>query len=106
MSQLIADARASHAAFAEVADGARSAIAGARGAATGSDAWARGEAALADVRAARGKTTVPLADLDRLLVDATTQGEAGDRIEAARAEVAELVAAEDRVVAELSANLP
>jgi hypothetical protein len=106
VSQLVADARASRAAFAEVADGARSAIAGARGAATGSDAWARGEAALADVRAARGKTTVPLADLDRLLVDATTQGEAGDRIEAARAEVAELVAAEDRVVAELSANLP
>jgi hypothetical protein len=49
---------------------------------------------------------VPLADLDRLFDDAATTGRATDRIGAARDEVAGLVAAEDRTVAELSANLP
>jgi hypothetical protein len=106
VSQLAADARASHAGFAEVVAGARSAITGARGAAIGDEAWARGEAAFADVRAARSKTMVPLVDLDRLHIDAATHGEATERIDAARQEVATLVASEDRIVAELSANLP
>ncbi len=106
VSQLAADARASYRAFAEVVAGARSAITGARGVAVGEDAWARGAAALADVRAARSKTMVPLADLDRLYVDAATQGEATDRIAAARDDVEGLVTSEDRTVAELSANLP
>ena len=58
------------------------------------------------MRAARAKTMVPLTDLDRLFIDAATHGEATERIDAARAEVAALVASEDRIVAELSANLP
>jgi hypothetical protein len=45
-------------------------------------------------------------DLDRLFVDAGTQGDSTDRIGAARAEVAALVSSEDQIVAELSANLP
>jgi hypothetical protein len=106
VSRLVADARANHEVFADVVAGARSAISGARGAAIGEDAWALGEAALADVRAARSKTMIPLIDLDRLLVDGATQGEATDRIAAARDEVEGLVTFEDRTVAELSANLP
>jgi hypothetical protein len=106
VSQLAADARASHRAFAEVVAGARGAISAARGKAVGDDAWARGEAALADVCAARARTMIPLADLDRLYVDAATQGEETGRIGAARDEVAGLVTSEDRTVAELSANLP
>jgi hypothetical protein len=106
VSQLVADARANHEAFADVVAGGRSAISGARGAAIGEDAWAIGEAALADVRAARSKTMIPLIDLDRLLVDGATQGEATDRVAAARDEVESLVTSEDRTVAELSANLP
>jgi hypothetical protein len=106
VSQLAADARASHQAFlGQVAD-ARSTITAARGAAIGGEAWARAEAALADVRAARSKTMVPLADLDRLYVDAATQSQATDRIGAAREEVEGLVAAEDRTLGELSAGLP
>jgi hypothetical protein len=61
---------------------------------------------MADVRAARSKTMIPLADLDRLYVDAATQGVETGRIGAARDEVAGFVTAEDRTVAELSANLP
>lgn len=106
VSQLAADARANHRAFVDQVASARSAISGAGSAAVGTDAWARAEAALADVRAARSKTMVPLADLDRLFVDAGTQGEATNRIAAARDEIEGLVTSEDRTVAELSANLP
>jgi hypothetical protein len=106
VSQLAADARAAHQAFAEQVAGARAVIAGGRGAAVGNEAWAKAESALADVRAARSKTMAPLADLDRLYDDAATTGQATDRIGAAREEVAGLVTSEDRTVAELSANLP
>ena len=106
VSQLAADARANHQAFLNQVAGDRSVITGGRGAVIGSEAWARAEAALADVRAARSKTMVPLADLDRLYVDAATQGEATVRIAAARDEVEGLLTSEDRTVAELSANLP
>jgi hypothetical protein len=106
VSQLVADARSNHQGFLAQVAGARSAISGGRGAAVGSEAWARAEAALADVRAARSKTMVPLADLDRLLIDAGTNGEATDSIAAARDEIEGLLETEDRTVAELSANLP
>lgn len=106
VSQLSADARADHQAFVEQVASTRSVISAARGAAIGTESWARGEAALADVRAARSKTMVPLADLDRLYVDAATQGQAVERIDAARDEVAGLVTSEDRTLADLSANLP
>jgi len=106
VSQLAADGRAAHQAFVAQVAGARSTISGGHGAAVGSEAWARAEAALADVRAARSTTMVPLADLDRLLVDAGTNGEATDRIAAARTEVEGLLTSEDRTVDELSANLP
>ncbi len=105
VAQLAADARADHQAFVEQVASARPTIEAARGSSAGDDAWAKAEAALADVRAARSKTMVPLADLDRLYVDASTKGEAVDRIAAARDEVTGLVAAEDQTVQELSANL-
>jgi len=106
VSQLAADARVAHQAFVEQVASARGTIAAARGAAVGDDAWAKGEAALADVRAARSKTMVPLADLDRLYDDAATHGQAVDRIGAARDEVAGYITSEDRTVDELAANLP
>ena len=106
VSQLAAEARAADRAFADVIAGARRTIIGGHGAAVGSEAWANAEAAFADVRAARSKTMVSLVDLDRLFVDAGTQGDSTDRIGAARAEVAALVSSEDQIVAELSANLP
>jgi hypothetical protein len=106
VSQLAADGQSSHRAFLGTVAGARGTITSARGKSIGDDAWAKGEAAFADVRAARSKTMVSLADLDRLYVDAATQGEATDRIGAARDEVAALVSSEDGTIAELSGNLP
>ncbi len=106
VSQLAADAKADHEAFLKQVAGARPVIAAARGAGVGEDSWARAEAALADVRGARSKTMVPLADLDRLYVDAGTQGEKTEGIGAARDEVSALVASEDKTVSELSAGLP
>jgi Meckel syndrome type 1 protein len=106
VSQLAADARAAHQAFVAMVASTRPVIVAARGKPVGDDAWAAGEAALADVRAARGKTMVPLADLDRMFDDAATTGQATDRIGAARDEVAGYLTAEDRTVDELSANLP
>lgn len=105
ISQLAADARADHRAFADQVSATRAIIAGGRGKAVGDDSWAKAEAALADVRAARAKTMIPLADLDRLLVDAGTQGESTDRIGAARDEVQGLVASEDASVTELQRGI-
>ena len=67
------------------------AIGAARGAETGSEAWAQGEAALSRVIAARGLTSFALAELDRLAI---TRAEAGD-VEG----LALVVAEQGRVVA-------
>ena len=106
LSRLTADADADHRAFLGQVASTRATISAACGAASGDDSWARGEAARADWLAACCKTMVPLADLDRIYVDAGTQGEATDRVGAARDHISSLLAAEDATVAELSANLP
>lgn len=106
ISQQTADAEAAHKAFLGQVAGTRSIVTAGRGAAVGSDAWARAEAALADVRAARSKTMIPLTELDRMYVDAGTKGEATGRIGTARDHVSSLVADEDKALSEMSTNLP
>jgi hypothetical protein len=100
-------ARASeiHARFLAAAPEARSRVGAARGAEPGAESWARAQVALAGLEAIRSQAMVPMADLDRLHVDAATQGQETVTIAAARDEVAALIAEEDRLIASLQAGL-
>ena len=98
---LRANARAAHNRFMASADAARNAARRARGASRASTAWSSAQVAIADLESLRSLTGVPLADLDRLYVDATIDFTRRNAIGEARDEVIALVATEDRILAEL-----
>ena len=95
------NARAAHNRFMASADAARNAARRARGASRASTAWSSAQVAIADLETLRSLTGVPLADLDRLYVDATIDFTRRNAIGEARDEVIALVATEDRILAEL-----
>ena len=101
LDALAADARTAHAAFTTETARATQAVGAARNAATGSEAWARAEVARSSLAAAHSRTLVPLADLDRVYVAASSAGEDVGRIAAVHAEIEALAAAEDAVLAGL-----
>ncbi len=101
LAELAGTARRAHQAFLAAEPAARRTISAARGAATGSEGWAQAQLALARLQAHRSQTFVPLADLDRLYVDAVTADEASPALAAAQGEVAALVAEESRTITEL-----
>lgn len=84
LDALAAEAARAHRAFLAEAPAARRAVAAAGNADVGSDGWARASVAVADLESARSQAMIALADLDRLMVDAATEGEALDRIAAVR----------------------
>lgn len=94
-------AETAHEAFLAEAPRATATIESARRAAVGSENWARAEVALASLTSARSRTMEPLADLDRLLVDAAVEGNAIAPIAARRDVVEAQVAAEDATIARL-----
>jgi hypothetical protein len=98
-------ANEAHQAFLAEAPRASATVENARGAATGSENWARAEVALASLISARSRTMEPLADLDRLYVDAATEGNALAGIAAAREAVEAQVAAEDAAITRLQQAL-
>jgi hypothetical protein len=59
----------------------------ARGDAVGSEDWALAQVALAGLESARSRAMIALADLDRLYVDAATEGGELTRIAATRDQV-------------------
>src|SRR5690606_20922674 len=91
-------AEAAHEAFLAEAPRASATVENARGAAVGSESWARAEVALASLTSARSRTMEPLADLDRLLVDAAVAGNALAPIAATRDVVEAQVAAQDAAI--------
>ncbi|MEN7535786.1 hypothetical protein [Aurantiacibacter flavus] len=103
--ELVESVRTAHAAFLASESAVRSRVAAARGATAGSDAWALAEVALAGLSTQRSRAMVALADLDRLFIAASTSGESTETIGEARSEAADMVAAEDAVLSELSAQL-
>jgi hypothetical protein len=105
LQRLTAEASSAHEAFLAATPQARTTIAAGRGTDVGSEAWARAQVALAGLEAARSRAMIALADLDRLYVDAAVNGEATDRIVAARETVATQVEQEDTAIAELAAAL-
>ena len=101
IAALLAEAQSAHQAFLASAENRRATIAAGRRGAEGSDAWSRGQIALADVASGRSKVMVPLAELDRLYVDAELAGGELGRISAARDEVIALVESENQTIDQL-----
>jgi hypothetical protein len=101
LDALAQSARAAHEAFLAEAPRATAAVENARRAAVGSENWARAEVALASLTSARSRTMEPLADLDRLLVDAAVEGNALAPIAATRDVVEGQVAEQDAAIARL-----
>jgi len=101
-SQLEAQARAAHADFERAVPATRAAVRGAG--AVGSKSWGRAEVAYVNLRSLRGRTAIPLADLDTLVATRSVAGQPVDRIVAARDAVARLVEQEDAVLVELAPN--
>ena len=95
LAALVADAKAGHARFEKEQGGFTAALARARGAAEGSEAWIAGQEALSALDAARGPARDAANAIDALRVDPAYAG-AEDRaaIEAAAAQVAQIAAAE------------
>ncbi|WP_137679676.1 hypothetical protein [Aurantiacibacter suaedae] len=102
---LVKSVRSAHNAFLAGESAVRSRVAAARRANAGSDAWALAEVALAGLSTQRSRAMVALADLDRLFIAASTSGESTETIGEARSEAAGMVAAQDAVLSELSAEL-
>lgn len=103
---LAGDADRGEAAFQSALGEARTVAGAGRGAAVGSEAWAQAQMSVSRLEAARGPTTLALAELDRLVVQ---QGDGGngvvpEALTAEQARVAALVAAQDAVVAGLSGD--
>ena len=96
-----ADANRGDAEFRAALSANAGSIAAARGAATGSEAWAQGETALSRVIAARGATSFALAELDRLAIARAEQGDVAGLalVEAEQARVAALLRAQDERIA-------
>jgi len=95
---LARQAEEAHQAFVAEAPRSSATVEAARGTSVGSESWARAEVALASLISARSRTMEPLADLDRLLVDAAVEGQDLARIAAARDAVEAHVAAEDAAI--------
>ena len=103
---LARQAEEAHQAFLAEAPRASATVESARGTAVGSENWARAEVALAGLISARSRTMEPLADLDRLLVDAAVEGQDLAPIALSRDAVEAQVAAEDAAIARLQQAMP
>lgn len=103
LAQLRRDAEAAHAEFrANTPAAERLARAGG---ATGSDAWAAAQVALADLDSIRSRSAIALAELDTLWVDATLESGPREAVGDTRDAVEALIAEEDAVLARLRGRL-
>ena len=105
LEELAAQARAAHADFMAALPAARSRVNAARGSGVGSEAWAVAQVAVADLESDRSRAMIALADLDRIYVAVSTDGEAIAPVEDVRGPIAALVEQENAAIAELLAAL-
>lgn len=101
IAALASRAQAAHAEFVRQQTAAAPLARAARGLSVETDARARALVALADLSTKRSATSAVLADLDAIAVDAATRLASDAATEAARAQVAALLASEDAAMAEL-----
>lgn len=105
LSQLRAAAASAHRSFLESVPGARRQVQAARGSGVESNLWAAAQVAVANLDSARSQTAVPLGDLDLMFADAALAFELREPIVDARGEVAEMIAQQDAILAELRGAL-
>ena len=96
--ELAAQARAAHQRFLAALPAARNRVAAARGGSVGSENWSRAQVAIADLESHRGQTMIALADLDRIYVATSTDGQAIAPVQYERGEVEALVAEETAII--------
>jgi hypothetical protein len=105
LGPLLTEARAAHSAFNQAAQGARARVNAAAGAASGSENWSVAQVALGDLRSRRSTAMFALADLDLLFNNAASAGESTADIAPVRAEVAQMLSEEDRLLDSLIGQL-
>jgi hypothetical protein len=101
IAALVQRAKAAHQAFAAQQDEAERRTLAAAGQGTESNARAAALVAMADLSSQRGTTSAVLADLDLLVMEASSRFASDPALDSARAEVAALLASEDAVMAKL-----
>lgn len=102
---LVAQARGADARFHAKEDRARQLVAGAAGAALGSESWSVATMAVSELEAARAEAMLAMAELDSIYATARTQGREVSQVEAARKQVTAIIAGEDRVLDSLKDTL-
>jgi len=105
LGALTTTATSAHEAFLASAREATPIVERASGSPVGSENWAVAQVAIAGLESRRGVAMVALADLDRLYVDAVTQGGETLQIEGARQVVEAQVHAQDTRIAGLLAQV-
>lgn len=108
MARWEADAAAGQRGFAAERSAAATLVAAAAGASVASERWIVAQQALSRLVAARAPLTAALADIDRLYLERSVDAEIDGLpdIYALRERLADLVSAQDAVIAALSAGLP
>jgi hypothetical protein len=105
LQQLSGEVASAHRAFSAEAPRVRSVVQAARGSGPGSESWSVAQVALAGLESARSKAMIALADLDRLYVNAATQGGELTRIAADRDAAIALVEEENATIRTLLGSL-
>lgn len=110
LAALLATAREAHETFVARQPAAARAVSAASGAAKGTEAWSVASVAVAGLESARSQVGLPLADLDRLEVEASNRVADGDdadfkAVRETRAQVEALAASESEVIDSLLGRL-
>lgn len=110
LSALLATAREAHKSFSARQPAASRAVSAASGAAKGTEAWSVASVAVAGLESARSQVGLPLADLDRLEVEASSRVAEGDdadfnAVRETRAQVEALATSESAVIDSLLGRL-
>ena len=105
LDSLLARIRAADAKFQAREARVRQLISAANGAAKASEAWSRAMIALAELDAARSEGMVALADIDAIYAASRIEGEPASEARAARDAGTALIIAQDKVIADLQAQL-
>jgi len=98
---LVEQAAAAYESYRGMLAGARSAVQTASGAGVGSEAWARASVAIAGLETERSRVMIALAELDRLHVNAATEGGALEDLEAAQGLVGQMAADQTAAIDEM-----
>ena len=101
LASLTTEARKAHAMFQGAAPVAARLVRAGAGSPPGTDPRSSAEIALSDLRSLRSETSVPLADLDAMLAEASNAFEPTAEIAAARDDVKAMIDEEDRLLTEL-----